>query len=232
MVVSWYGNCVANPRYKQNSRRRTLSMPSDDRTDGNRASLRRLLIGTSALPAAALAMMLVFPRDVSAANIDYVFSSDASLAFADSHVEDVSGSFVFNTTLSTVSNVNIILAGPSPEADTYDTNPFYTSDPPGPALCSHVVGPAGTVPMLCMWFTAPLGGSTDAFVTTPNQGIGFFPTDPGINVDETVVAGGVSSESAIPEPSTLALLAGAIGFFGLRRRAARLERSPPAVQPQ
>ena len=207
-------------------------MPSDHTIDGNHVSLRRLLIGTSALPAAAVALMLIFPRDVSAANIDYAFSSDASLTFADGNVEDVSGSFVFNTTGGTVSKVNIILAGPSPEADTYDTNPFYTTDPPGPALCSHVVGPTGTVPMLCMWFTTPLGGSTDAFVTTPGSGIGFFPTDPGLNVDETVVAGGVSSDSAIPEPSSLALLAGAIGFFGLRRRAARLDFSPPAVQPQ
>jgi hypothetical protein len=207
-------------------------MPSDLTTDGNHLSLRRLLIGTAALPAAALAMMLAFPRDVSAANIDYAFSSDASLTFADGSVEDVSGSFVFNTTGGTVSNVNIILAGPAPEADTYDTNPFYTIDPPGPALCSHVAGPTGTVPMLCMWFTTPLGGSTDAFVTTPGSGIGFFPTNPGLNVDETVVAGGVSSNSAIPEPSTLALLAGAIGFFGFRRRANRQDRFPPAVQPQ
>jgi hypothetical protein len=179
---------------------------------------RRLLIGTSALSAAALAMMLVFPRDASASLITYTFSNDASLTFADGNVEDVSGSFVLDTTGGAVSNVDIILSGASPEAGTYDTNPFYSASPPGPALCSHVAGPPGVVPMLCMWFETPLGGSTDTFVTTPNSGIGFFPTDPGINIDETVVAGGVSSDSGIPEPSSLALLAGAIGFFGLRRR--------------
>jgi hypothetical protein len=188
-------------------------------------SLRRLLIGTAALPA-ALAMMLGCPRDASAANITYTFSNDASITFADGNVEDVSGSFVFTTTGGLISNANITLSGASPEAGTYDTDPFYDTSG-GPAVCGHT---SGDVPTFCMWFNTDLGGSTSAFVTSPpGGGIGYFPTNPGINVIETAVDGGVSSNSAIPEPSSLALLAGAIGFFGFRRRAARQDRSPPRI---
>jgi hypothetical protein len=73
--------------------------------------------------------------------------------------------------------------------------------------------------MLCMWFQTPLGGATDTFITTPGSGVGFFPTDPGINVDETAVTGGVTSSTPVPEPFTLSLFgAGLAGAAALRRR--------------
>src|ERR1700730_15438050 len=98
------------------------------------AARRSLLIGTSALSAAALAMMLVFPRDASAALFTYTFSNDSLLTFSDGNVEDGSGSFVLDTTGGVVSNADITLSGASPEAGTYNANPFYDTTA-GPAVC-------------------------------------------------------------------------------------------------
>ncbi|HEY3847035.1 MAG TPA: PEP-CTERM sorting domain-containing protein [Acetobacteraceae bacterium] len=181
---------------------------------------RGLLIGTSALSAAALAMTLALPRDASAALITYTFSNNASLTFSDGNVEDVSGSFVLNTTGGVVSNANITLSGAAPEAGTYDANPFYDTSA-GPAVCGS---PSGNFPLLCMWFQTPLGGSTttSALIVSPPSGVGYFPTNPGTNITETAVDGGVSSVAAVPEPSSVALFAGAAGLFGLRRRLGKI----------
>jgi hypothetical protein len=180
---------------------------------------RGLLIGASAL-SAALVMMLVFPRDASAALITYTFSNDAALTFSDGNVEDVSGSFVLNTTGGVVSNADITLTGAAPEAGTYDANPFYDTSA-GPAVCGS---PSGNFPLLCMWFQTPLDGSTttSVLIASPPSGVGYFPTNPGTNITETAAAGGVSSESAVPEPSSLALFAGAVGLVGLRRRLGKI----------
>jgi hypothetical protein len=166
-------------------------------------------------------MMLVFPPDASAALITYTFSNDASITFSDGNVEDVSGSFVLNTTGGVVSNADITLSGNAPEAGTYDANPFYDTSN-RPTVCGS---PSGDIPILCVWFQAPLDGSTVALIASPPSGIGYFPTDPGINVTETTVTGDISSDAPLPEPSSLALFAGAVGLFGLRRR---LGKSRPA----
>jgi hypothetical protein len=200
-----------------------LSSQTNRTTGRGRISLRRLLIGSSALPATALATMLVLPHHASAALVSYTFTNDASITFADGNVEDVSGSFDFDTVGGLISSPDITLTGPAPEADSYDTNDFYAVSVAGPAVCGN---DASGIPTFCMWFATLLGGSTSDLVTSPlGGGIGYFPTDPGINVIETAVAGGVTESAPVPEPSTLALLAGAIGLLSRRRRMTRRHRA-------
>jgi hypothetical protein len=189
-------------------------------------SLRRLLIGSSMLPAAVLGMMLAMPTQASATVVTYTFSNDASLTFSDGNVEDVSGSFDFNTAGGLVSNADIILTGTGPEAGTYSANPFY-DDTVFPAVCAS---PSGTIPILCTWYTTALGSApavSDLMPSPPGGGIGYFATDPGTNITETAATGDIAT-TPVPEPSTLSLFgAGILSFAGIalyrRRKQSRAD---------
>jgi hypothetical protein len=198
-------------------RGKPLSTQTNKSVGGNRLSLRRLLIGSSAL-AAVLGMTLVMPTHASAAVINYTFTNGASLTFSDGNLEDISGSFDFNTAGGLISNADITLTGAGPETGTYDANPFYDTSA-GPAVCGS---PSGNFPLLCMWLQTPLASAptTDEFVVSPPSGVGYFPTNPGTNITETAVAGGISSLSTpVPEPFTLSLFgAGLASAAALRRR--------------
>jgi hypothetical protein len=179
-------------------------------------SPRRLLIASSALSISILGTMLAMPTQASAAVITYTFSNDASLTFADGNLEDLSGSFDFNTVGDLISNANITLTGAGPEAGTYDANPFY-DDTVFPAVCGS---PSGTSPLACVWFQTPLGSSTSIseIMDSPlGGGIGYYVDEH--NTIETAVTGDVSYSTPVPEPFTVSLFgAGFAGAVALRRR--------------
>jgi hypothetical protein len=184
-------------------------------------SLRRLLISTTAIPAAALALMISFPHDVCAAEISYSFTSDASLTFSNVHTEAVSGGFLFNTTSLAVSSLQITLTGPAPQAGVFDDFPDYVHVGATYALIgrtpSHTDG-------VVLKFADPLGGAADSFANTSSEFPGFGGSSPYF---VTSFVGGVTTASAVPEPTTLSLLGAALGWFGLRRRRKR----PPTGAP-
>jgi len=189
--------------------------PADD---GNSAPLRRLLVGTSAVPAATLALMMAFAPAASAASIEYAFSPGASLFFADGNFESLTGTFTVDFAGPTVTQAAITLAGNAPEAGVYDTPGFILPD----LRLFFASNP--TPATVAIGFGSPLGLTPDPITGDD------FSAPPAATILVTYATG--YADPILPEPSTLSLLGAALGLFGLRRRASRRDLSTSTDQPR
>jgi hypothetical protein len=184
-------------------------------SDGNPVSLRRLLIGTVALPAAIAGLMMAFIPEASATSIEYAFSPGATLTFADGNIESLTGTFTVNMAGPTLTQANITLASAAPEAGVYNTPGFIHPN----LLLFFASNLAGTV---ALGFSSPLGFTPDMIT-----GSDFHTGN-----TTTLVTHASGYADPIPEPTTLSLLAAALGLFGFRRRASRRDRSACSDQPR
>jgi len=183
--------------------------------DGAPVSLRRRLVSTAAVPATAIALMLCAPSNASAALLTYYFTSNASLFFTDGNLEKISGFLEFNTASNSIGPLaSVAMTGFAPEAGTYSTDPGGS----GAAVVAYM---SGEVQSVEVDFGALLGGKYAPLFS------GTWSTDLPVpdTIGAVIATGGVT---LAPEPSTLPLLAAALGLFGLRRRVRQRGHSPPA----
>jgi hypothetical protein len=198
-----------------------FSHAADQASDGDPVSLRRLLCATAALPAAGLALMLAFTPEVSAAAEVYTIEPGSHLYFPfNGAAEAITGEFTLNAANTAVASVDLVLTGSSPEAGTYDklissgTNGFIAGTASAP---SNFHSGAGTY-IEITGFTPSFGAAT---VTSADGRFDSFTAIGGTNFS---LPGSGSVDAALPEPSSIAILGAALGFFGVRKKASWLRR--------
>jgi hypothetical protein len=177
---------------------------------GRSVSLKRLLTATAALPAAIAGLMMAFAADTPANAHDYTIAPTV-FEFQGSTTETLSGVFSFSGT--TLLSVNLTLSGDGPGVAGSYTVPVAA------AAASFVEAVnAGATGALLLGFSSPLTGQYDP-ITFFEVGTGCVP---GSQCKVITVATGIPSGAAadpVPEPSSIALLGGALAFFGFKRRS-------------
>lgn len=197
--------------------------------DEKAPSLKRLLVATSALPAAAIALTLAFAPEAQATEYEYAISPGATLGFTDGHTEDLSGTFVVNNAggVATLTAVDLTLTGPAPESGEY-TSPVFAGAPPPHITAST----SGLVKQLDVFFSPSVSffsSTMQLFSVAFYPDIADYPTVPNV----TGTATGFADPAApLPEPSTIGLLGSALGLFCLRRRRVQWNYSTSSGQPQ
>jgi hypothetical protein len=195
-------------------------------SNSDRVSLRRLLCATAAVPAAGLALMLAFTPEESAAAEVYTIAPGSHLHFAfDGNSEAVTGQFTLNAADTAVFSVDLVLSGNSPEAGTYDQ--FISSGATGFIAGTSsananfhsglgvYIGITGFTPAFGAPTVESAGNHSRFYSFTQFGGTSF--SLPGVSAVDASLPG-------VPEPSSIAILGAALGFFGVRKPASRLRR--------
>jgi hypothetical protein len=215
--MRWSENCLTLVSADIGGRGDTRPMSTERHpaTDRHHVSLKRLLIATSALPIAVLALVTVIPLEASAAPIEYQFTPDATISFsAGTYTEAISGEFTADVTGLSISDVAVTLTGPGAQSGFYDAATFDNSQ--GITFFEPFAA-------LTLSFVTALGSTSSDISGASSHHTG------GPTFNSTGQTGGVQ---AIPEPSSIALLGAALGLLFRRRRATRRDRSRPADQPR
>jgi len=161
----------------------------------------RLLCAALALTAASFAA----PTLGHATPINYTVSGTTDLA---GDTETITGSFTFDTSNSTESNVTITLTGAAPFAGTYTRiAPFNTT-------LNSLIEAQSTTAVLGILFVDFLNVSPDNIAELEYQ-----PTPGGIPTFDRSPTG--SATFAVPEPASLPLLAMGLAGLGMVRRTRR-----------
>jgi hypothetical protein len=195
--------------------------------DGKPASLKRLLIATSALPAATIALMMAFTPEANATVYDYVISPGATLAFVDGNTEDLSGTFAVNVTggIATLTAVSLTLTGPTPEAGDY-TVPVFAGMPP-PLITASTSGLVKQLDVVFSPSTLFFSSTMQLFSAAFYPDIADYPSIPNVTGTAT---GSADPAQSVPEPSTIGLLGVGLGLLGLMRHPTQRDHSPPSGQ--
>lgn len=176
-------------------------MEHDQSDAGPFPSLKRLLIATSALPAAAMFAMVSFTPEAVAAPITYTIAP-TGVTFVGYPSQTLSGSFVFDTSTDLLDSVDLTLTGPGFSPGVY-TVPYQIFSSTGFEMGTGSES-------LIIAFTEPLADGVDTISFLRQNATWGYP-----NTSEA------TADPAIPEPSSLLLLSAALGLFGLSRRRVR-----------
>jgi PEP-CTERM motif len=144
----------------------------------------------------------------SHATVDvYSFSAGSSAGFGSSGVESITGSFEYNTTTNSVSLPSVTLSGAGPESGSYTSLTAITSN-------SIEIENLANGDELTLRFGSSFGAANEPLTAVDYAG--------SINFDTGAVTGGAVIASAVPEPSTWAMMIlgfAGLGFIAYRRKA-------------
>jgi hypothetical protein len=158
---------------------------------------------------AVVAVLLagLFTETARAAPISYVFAAGTTTDLG-AGAETITGSFTFDASTDTETNVSITLTGMAPFADTY-TDPLAT-----PPSSNEVFGFSPTLTGISIFFAMPLDVSPDPLMEVRFGNVKLAAVDPSPH-------GAAIFQPAIPEPASLSLLGTALGLFLLTAWANR-----------
>jgi len=182
-----------------------------DPSHRSESPLKGLRRGLQLTLAVVTAVCLATAPGARATPLNYVFTSNASVVLA-GDTEAISGSFTFDTTTITETDVTVTLTGPSPFAGTYTQGPAFDMGSNDEVLAGTPV--YFSLPDMGILFAADLNVPSDPLVSVSVE------SATGTGVTSTMVTGA----AVVPEPATLALLGAALGLFLLGSRATRHDR--------
>jgi hypothetical protein len=182
------------------------------RQSQQRRTLETNLLGLCVAMALAAPAILTTPSAATAAPITYNFSPSV-MGPVPGGVDTITGTFTFDPTGSpfgaTLNSASLTVTGP--------TNPgTYTPFPPPPP----VLEPGNEIDLVS-------GGATMSIIFANNLGLTpdnvtqFIFNAPNLIRVTATQGTAVPAAPAVPEPTSLALLGGALGLFLLKRRADR-----------
>lgn len=182
-----------------------------DPSHRSESPLKGLRRGLQLTLAVVTTVCLATAPGARATPLNYVFTSNASVVLA-GDTEAISGSFTFDTTTITETDVTVTLTGPSPFAGTYTQGPAFDMGSNDEVLAGTPV--YFSLPDMGILFAADLNVPSDPLVSVSVE------SATGTGVTSTMVTGA----AVVPEPATLALLGAALGLFLLGSRATRHDR--------
>jgi len=142
-----------------------------------------------------------------AAPISYVFAAGTTTDLG-AGLETITGSFTFDASTNTETNVSITLTGMAPFADTY-TDPLAL-----PPSSNEVFGFSPTLTGISIFFAMPLDVSPDPLMEVRFGNVKLAAVDPSPH-------GAAVFAPAIAEPASLTVLSAALGIFPFIARANR-----------
>jgi hypothetical protein len=137
------------------------TMDQHQTDDQKPVSLRRLLVATATVPAAALALMMCCATKADATDISYSFTSSATITFSGIYVEHVAGTFLYNTVSQTASGT-ASLTGPGQFPHQFPTNASQNDLPETNHGDLFVAATSSNTQFLYIYFSSSLGGPTDS----------------------------------------------------------------------
>jgi hypothetical protein len=161
-------------------------------------------------PALAIMVATVYMAVVPTAwatSYDYTFETGTTLPFSDGNSEELTGSFVADTQLSTITDAQITLTGPGPEAGTFTINAGF-------AAFQYELSIQSPTTSLVLFFAQDLNTETDALT-----GAIFGGTTTSQNSNSNTPTGGVT---ATREPGSLVILGLGLAALAIGRRRKRI----------